>query len=586
MDSDRNSLLHIIRLSLVLSDWNRLTLGIEQAVRSLVRTPQEDQRALLGLVIHIAGSLHLIQPIAIQRRVLLAVSALAASVLESLPSMRARSEVASVFESVTISMMHLCDKSPLVSPDMIYDWDSARFIFRLASLLPETPLSAPLALASRIVSDLLNNSPQYLVSAIYFRLVFPDIVKILLALRIPSLLMDLLEKKTLPPFAVTDAVLVDNCLFVRNTLLNHSALLGDFRICDTLFRTDALKLLYVCARTVDLSGESTLDALNSLASVQDASAKAAIVSLLNGRDLSSVSPDILSLLSDCFDAWARMPLVQPRRAFTEVVIRIMLKFIESEHESLTRSVLERYAAERNPEMFLDIIHGVFSVSSNPSPRVIATLLRLPLVSLLANKSDEYVQNILKILRKAASKDIPVVNRMIFADSDLSKFTAGSDKALLQTVFEFQLNDDIFKRNQEIVIRRILDHQPLSAVVDMWISAGFLSGKTEVQRLVLLVMNRFNEKRFANRILVTVLEKKVLDPAELMTVVAQSGSAVWWTAAINKNSAVQRWIEETCGTRSIERFVSDNSEIMKLLSFSQRRDVVRSFIALKQISSKL
>lgn len=586
MDSDRNSLLDIIRLSLVLSDWKRLTLELDEALKSVLQVPPDDQSALLGLVIQIADSLHLIQPVAIQRGVLLAVSALAAKVANSFPSTKARSEVAQVWESVAISMMHLCNKSPLVSPDMIYDWDFARFILRLASQLPKTHDSATIALACRIVSDLLNKSPQYLVSASYFRFLFPDIVKILLTRGIPSLLSDLLGKKTLPPFAVTDAALVDNCLFMRNTLINHSALLGDFHISETPFHTDALKLLYVCARTVDLSDQSTLDALNSLASVRDASAKAAIVSLLNGRDLSSVSPDILSLLPRCFDSWSRMPLDRQRQAFTEVVIRIMLKFIESEHEPLVRSVIESFAADRNPEMFLDIIHGVFPILSNPTPRVIATLLSLPLVSLLAKKSGEYAQIILKILRKAVPNDIPVVNRMIFADSDLSVFTAGSDKSLFETVFEFQLDDDIFKRNQEIVIRRILEHQSLSAVVDMLISAGFLAGKADIQRLVLLVMNRVSEKEFANRILVAVQEKQLLNPAELMTVVYQSGSAVWWTAAINKNSAVQRWIEQTCGTRSIERFISDNLEIMKLLSLSQRRDVVRSFIDTRQIRSKL
>ena len=605
---NRDGLVNRLEYCLVYPDFVLLARTLDSAIRDYLSAPMLElltyelytcKDDVLRICVECISVLHLISDPAVRRDVLTSVSATACAIMEIHVPNRKVGSPASVnpyWLRMCDTILAQCDKLDIFSSYMLSDWDSVRFIVRACQLSGPVYDPAVTELLVRAVAELTQRSSQYLLNSSNFRSIVAGLLDVLASPhcqgRHTRLLVDLIVKKTVPLSATTCPNILDKALYIPKYIEAKTSALCSGTLSDVASTVsslpalaDAVRVLSVCF--LGASPQRTSVVLTGLSVVKDPLAVGLLLSFLDTRSVTDIRPDVMDMIPTMFRAWRPdLELIAERTdPFCRVLAGVLVQFCSS-HTNAVRGILGQLPSIAEPDLFMMVIHHICCDTHGRIPRsieecLVTALGAIDLVS-LTTKRPIFAPSITTILSCATMPwpDGPRSNIIFYpsistsleavVESFLSEASTDDVSQLIEGIFLLETGDTTVTRNQRAVINRIASHE------------GFIGklvrlshdGDVSMNRVVSKMVSSVSEYTICSRILRPIISFHLLSPADLLVLVAKSGSPPWWRAVVC--TGVLTEFIQAQQVETVDAFMTANQPLVELLSFQQKLDVVTAF----------
>lgn len=571
-----------LEYSLVQSDWEAFSGALEEFVKDSVsdsRTEKIPSMWLLqGLSRVFEGATlvgHLIEDPSHKTRLLSGIMGTFAFFLSNKSDSAVSKSVAMSFSRVCNKILENYDQWSLFTEENLGTWDACRFIFRASALCECNISTAVTEFHGRAVSDLMRNSPQYLLDSIYFRAIFHDIMYVLLDRISESSAADLFANlvwmKTVRPHTSALPSSIENILYIRSSIERYPAktILRIIRARERISVNDSLWncMEYCLVSLAPGSIAYNAHLIKSLSETPETLSQATILSLVDCKQTASlVSPAFLPFIARTVSSFPEgYPLIErKRRNFIQVVGTLIFHLCENFPSETSRVLSESLKVPNSPKTrktFLGVCACAFNLGLLEQKTLSAMrsiIDQINIVETLKTEEtpDSIIEAVVGIFAKIKNPTHNFFYNGVFDAAIVNNEHTQVDAELIDSVFNLKTKNKTVHGNQ---IRLLQTH---FHKLDDFLRLG-----VPLSELIPKLIDAFGED--PEQIHGVLRKLNTVNADEIVILVAKSQNYTWWKGLLHEGF-LQNSLREIS---SIDELLRLKPDLVRAISLNQKLDLL-------------
>lgn len=574
-----------LEYSLVQSDWETFSTALEEFVKDSVSVSQAEKIPSMGLMQGLFRAFegatlvgHLIEDPSHKTRLLSGIMGNFAFLLSCKSESAVSKSIATSFSRVCNKILENYVQWSLFTEENLGTWDACRFIFRATALCECNRSTAVTEFHGRAVSDLMRNSPQYLMDSIYFRAIFHDIMCVLLdKTSEPSaadLFANLIWIKTVRPYCSASPSSIENVLYIRSSIERYPAktILKVIRAREQISVNDSLWNCMGCCLVSLAPGSIAPNAhlIKSLSETPETLSQAINLSFVDCKQTTSLfSPAFLPLIARTVSSFPEgYPLIESRRRnYIQVVGTLIFDLCENYPSETSRVLSESFKVSNSPKTrktFLGVCACAFNLGLLEQKTLSAmrsTIDQINIVETLKTEetSDSIIDAVVGIFAKIKNPTHNFFYNCVFDAAIVNIEHTQVDTELIDSVFNLKTKNETVHGNQ---IRFLRTH---FHKVDDFLRLG-----VPLSELLPKLIDAFgDDPEQIHSVLRGVRGVNTVNSDEIVLIVAKSQNYAWWKGLWHEGF-LQNSLREIS---SIEELLRLKPDLVRAISLNQKLELL-------------